>query len=191
MKFEYSESPFAFWISRRSDGDVLFDTRLSNIPAYNEPYEADDTSASVSVMPNHNLIFEPQYVQLSSALPQSANIYGLGEAVVPHFRRNSSYTRQTVYGTDQGTPENGNVYGTHPFYIENRIKDNGSQSHGVLFLNTNPMETWLRDGVIQYRTIGGIIDMYILSGGPQGDNPKEVVRNYVDLVGKPQLIPYW
>lgn len=102
LKFEYSEAPFAFWISRRSNGDILFDTRLSEIPSYDEPYHANDTSASVSVMPNHNIVFEPQYIQLSSALPQDANIYGLGQVTSPSYRRNSSYTRQTFWNADQG-----------------------------------------------------------------------------------------
>lgn len=66
------------------------------------PYGANDTSDSVSVMSNHNLIFENQYIQLSSAVPQGANIYGLGEAITPSYRRNSSYTRQTFWNADQG-----------------------------------------------------------------------------------------
>lgn len=102
MKFDFTDAPFAFWISRRSNDDVLFDTRLSEIPAYDDPYDANDTSASVSVMPNHNMIFEPQYIQLSSALPQDANIYGLGPVVSPSYRRNSSYTRQSFWNADQG-----------------------------------------------------------------------------------------
>ncbi|TIC03625.1 hypothetical protein E3Q18_00081 [Wallemia mellicola] len=192
LEFQYSDAPFAFWISRRSNGDVLFDTRLSEIPAYGEPYDANDTSASVSVMPNHNLIFEPQYIQLSSALPQGANIYGLGEAVTPNYRRNSSYTRQTNWNNDEGTPTDTNIYGTHPFYIENRIKDGKSYNHGVFMLTTNGLETWLRDGVWQARSTGGIIDLYVLSGGSDGENkPTDVIRDYGKLVGRPYLPPYW
>ncbi|TIA82432.1 hypothetical protein E3P98_01425 [Wallemia ichthyophaga] len=191
LQFDYTEAPFAFWITRRSNGQVLFDTRLSEIPSYSEPFDANDTSASVSVMPNHNLIFEPQYIQLSSALPQQANIYGLGEAVTPHYRRNSSYTRQTNWSNDEGTPRNTNIYGSHPFYIENRVKDGKSFNHGVLLLSSNGLETWLRDGVFQQRIIGGVLDYYFLSGGEGENKPADVIRNYSEVVGKPYLPPYW
>ncbi|TIA92677.1 hypothetical protein E3P99_00525 [Wallemia hederae] len=191
LKFEYSDAPFAFWISRRSTGDVLFDTRLSEIPAYEEPYQANDTSASVSVMPNHNLIFEPQYIQLSSALPQDANIYGLGEVVSPSYRRNSSYTRQSNWASDIGTPTDTPIYGNHPFYIENRVVDDKSYNHGVFLLSTNGLETWLRDGVLQQRAIGGILEYYFLSGGAGENKPADVIRNYSEVVGKPYLAPYW
>lgn len=142
-------------------------------------------------MPNHNLIFEPQYIQLSSALPQQANIYGLGEAVTPNYRRNSSYTRQTNWANDEGTPTDTNIYGTHPFYIENRVIDDKSYNHGVFMLTSNGLETWLRDGVLQQRAIGGILEYYFLSGGEGENKPTDVIRNYADLAGRPYLPPYW
>ncbi|TIC52139.1 hypothetical protein E3Q03_03394 [Wallemia mellicola] len=201
LQFEYSEAPFAFWISRRSDGDILFDTRLSEIPSYDEPYNANDTSASISVMPNHNIIFEPQYIQLSSALPQNANIYGLGQVTSPSYRRNSSYTRQSFWNADQGgfafgdnsagTPTDTNLYGTHPFYLENRVRGGASYNHGLFFLHTGGLETWLRDGLIQFRAMSGIVDFYVISGGEGQNKPNDVIQQYSDLVGKPYLIPYW
>ena len=55
LQFNYVASPFSFSITRRSTGEVLFDT--SGWP----------------------LIFESQYIGLRTKLPDNPNLYGLGE----------------------------------------------------------------------------------------------------------------
>ena len=40
---------------------------------------------------------------------------------------------------------------------------------------------------ITWRTIGGILDFYIFLG----PTPKDVTRQYTDLIGKPFMPPYW
>lgn len=82
LKFNYENSPFAFWVTRKSDGEVLFDTRKDGIPIHEDPSDILGTPSNYTVMPAHPLVFEDQYLQLSSKLPVGANIYGLGEAVV-------------------------------------------------------------------------------------------------------------
>lgn len=61
-EFQYTTEPFGFSVVRKEDGERLFDTLGSD------------------------LIFKDQYLELSSAMPQEANIYGLGEHV-GSFRR--------------------------------------------------------------------------------------------------------
>jgi alpha-glucosidase len=65
--FQYNESPFEFWVTR-SDGEVLFDTR------------------------GWKLIFETQYLELTTNMEQDYNVYGLGE-VIHSLRLGNNFTR--------------------------------------------------------------------------------------------------
>lgn len=56
LVFSYTESPFTFAVSRKSSGETLFNT--SDSP----------------------LIFESQFLNLRTSLPENPNLYGLGEA---------------------------------------------------------------------------------------------------------------
>lgn len=76
IKFSYTSSPFSFSISRRTTGEVLF-----------------DSSAGA-------LVFEPQYLRLKTKLPSQANIYGLGEHS-NSFRLNPLNTTRTFWNRDQ------------------------------------------------------------------------------------------
>lgn len=79
LVFNYDASPFAFWITRRSlpDAAPLFDTRASSLPPTPiAPVIPADSSTALDGFP---LVFEDLYLQLTSALPRGANVYGLGE----------------------------------------------------------------------------------------------------------------
>jgi hypothetical protein len=65
--FNYTESPFAFWVTR-SDGDILFDTR------------------------GYKLIFETQYLELTTNMEEDYNVYGLGE-VIHSLKLRKNFTR--------------------------------------------------------------------------------------------------
>lgn len=66
LVFHYEPSPFAFWITRRSDSPgaaPLFDTRSSSLPsAPIPPVISDDNSTALDGFP---LVFEDQYLQVS------------------------------------------------------------------------------------------------------------------------------
>jgi len=82
--FTYTTAPFGFAVARRSTGEVIFNTT-----------GADDFA---------NLIFEDQYLELSTVLPTNANIYGLGERVRPlRLAQNIPYT---MWSADEATPVN-------------------------------------------------------------------------------------
>ena len=135
-------------------------------------------------MPAHPLIFEDQYLQLSTALPPGANIYGLGEYNASSgFRRDPEGTVQTMWNRDAGVPKDENSYGAHPFCLEQRA----GKAHGVFLLNSHGMDVILRKGVLQYRVIGGTLDLYFLSG----PSPVAVVEQYSAIVGKPLQAPDW
>ena len=92
LLFHMTERPFGFAVSRKSDGDVLFDTRTRGLPS---------------------LVFEDSFLRVATKLPHDANLYGLGEvAASSGFRRDPRATTQAIFNRDPGgTPEDSNLYG--------------------------------------------------------------------------------
>lgn len=135
------------------------------------------------------LIFESQYVRLSTLLPPNPNLYGLGEhSDAFRFRTDKSYQR-TLYNRESPfIPRETNLYGSHPMYLEHR--DSGS--HGVLLLNSNGMDinynrTASGDHSLEYNTIGGVLDFYFFAG----PSPKDVSRQHAEALGLAAMPPYW
>ncbi|EKM60245.1 glycoside hydrolase family 31 protein [Phanerochaete carnosa HHB-10118-sp] len=201
LVFNYESSPFAFWITRRSSpADApLFDTRISSLPPTPiPPLNASDQSTALDGFP---LVFEDSYLQLASALPKGTNIYGLGEVVASSgFRRdvgdNGGFgTLQTFWNRDKQDPLDQNVYGSHPIYLEHRFDEqtNTSKSHGVFLFSAAPADIFLvtpassNVSLIEYRLVGGILDMYFFSG----PTSQKVVEQYTDVIGKPTWQPAW
>ena len=119
LVFNYASSPFAFWITRRSEPDAtpLFDTRVSSLPpAPVPPLNGSDASTAID---GFNLVFEDQYLQLTSALPYDTNIYGLGEVIASSgYRRDVGVsgpgTLQTMWNRDAADPIDENMcVGSH------------------------------------------------------------------------------
>ncbi|KAJ4221503.1 hypothetical protein NW759_006752 [Fusarium solani] len=165
LVFDLKEEPFSFTVSRRDSKEVLFDTSAEK------------------------LIFESQYVRLRTNLPKDPNIYGLGEHS-DSFRlpTNSSY-RRTLWNREAIViPQNTNLYGSHPMYLEHRK----SGSHGVLLMNSNGMDIDLNvtpegDHFLEYNTIGGILDFYFFAG----PTPTEVSKQHAEAIGLAAMMPYW
>lgn len=164
LKFDYVEEPFSFSITRKDNGEILFDTSAAS------------------------LIFESQYVRLRTKLPDNPYLYGLGEHSDPLRLNTTNYTR-TIWNQDSyGIPYGANLYGAQPFYLEHR----GSGSHGVFLLNSNGMDIRIdnttEDGqFLEYNTIGGVLDFYFLAGS----TPSAVTQQYAQVAGLPALAPYW
>lgn len=92
----------------------LFDTRISSLPSPSStPVISGDSSTALDGFP---LVFEDQYLQLTSALPYGANIYGLGEVVASSgFRRDVGTdggvgTIQTMWARDDADPIDQNMF---------------------------------------------------------------------------------
>ncbi|KAJ7861406.1 glycosyl hydrolases family 31-domain-containing protein [Mycena olivaceomarginata] len=200
LVFNYDPSPFAFWITRRSapHSTPLFDTRPSSLPPTPIPsVMAGDPSAELDGFP---LVFENQYIQLASALPLGANVYGLGEVIASSgIRRDVGTdggmgTIQTNWARDIQDPINENMYGVHPIYMDHRFNSttDTSQSHGVFLLNANGADILLLTppssnvSLIEYRLLGGTLDLYFLSG----PTPLAVMQQYAEVVGTPTWQPY-
>ncbi|KAI0263723.1 glycoside hydrolase family 31 protein [Gloeopeniophorella convolvens] len=164
IHFNYTAAPFSFTIARAggSASDALFRTT------------------------GRALVFEPQYLRLATALPPGANVYGLGESTEP-FRLDPRNTTRTLWGRDAyGVPQGTNLYGAHPLYVEHR---GAAGTHGVFLRSSSGMDVKLRDGLLEYNLIGGVLDLYFLAGSTT--DPSAVARQYAQLVGAPAEVPYW
>jgi alpha-glucosidase len=183
LDFIWKNDPtFAFTVIRQSTGHVLFDTTGSK------------------------LVFENQFIEFASTLPENYNIYGLGE-VIHSLRMGNNYTR-TLYAADVGDPVDDNLYGDHPFYLDTRYYEVDattgnltyvsnatnasaeyvSYSHGVYMRNSHGQEILMRPSNITWRTIGGSIDLYFYAGPTQD----KVTKAYqASAIGLPAMQPYF
>ncbi|EGC47734.1 alpha-glucosidase [Histoplasma capsulatum var. duboisii H88] len=183
LHFSWSNEPsFSFKVTRRSTGDVLF-----------------DTTGTV-------LVFENQFIEFVSSLPAGYNLYGLGERI--HGLRLGNNFTATIYAADVGDPIDTNLYGSHPFYLDTRyfevqnnkrlvpVADNEhdysrkyvSYSHGVFLRNAHGHEVLLQPDSLTWRTLGGSIDLYFYSGPSQS----EVTKSFqLSTIGLPALQQYY
>ncbi|KAF1943725.1 alpha-glucosidase-like protein [Clathrospora elynae] len=163
LAFSWTDSPFSFAIKRRETNETLFDTSAAS------------------------LVFETQYLRLRTALPDSPNLYGLGESTDPFHLNTTNYTR-TLWNRDAyGTPPGTNLYGSHPVYLDHR-GENGT--HGVFLASSQGMDIKIDDyeeTFLEYNALGGVVDLYILAG----PSPKQVAVQYSALSGLPAMMPYW
>ncbi|KAF9581414.1 hypothetical protein BGW38_001583 [Lunasporangiospora selenospora] len=161
--FNYTENPFTFSVTRISTGEKIFDSNVAGLDS---------------------LVFEDEYLEISTALPQDANIYGFGEVVSKSgFRRDTEGTRQAIWARDAATPVDENLYGSHPFHLEMR---NGL-AHGVFLRNSNGMDVMLSSKKLTYKVIGGIIDFTVFLG----PKPNDVIDQYTEVIGRPHMPPAW
>lgn len=63
----------------------------------------------------------------------------------------------------------------------------GGEAHGVLFMNSNGMDVVLTPTTMQFRTTGGILDLYFLAG----PTPMAVLNQLTSIIGRPFMPPYW
>eukprot|EP00775_Hariotina_reticulata_P010096 gene10096-10252_t len=157
-----SSDPFALTISRTLNNEPIFDTR------------------------GFRLLFKDQYLELTTALPADADLYGLGEVSLPTgllLPRDGSII--TMWARDYSSAAvHANLYGAHPFYLQ--VNRDGL-SHGVLLLNSNGMDVVLNPSSLTYKAIGGIFDFYFFLG----PTPEAVIQQYHQVIGPPALPPYW
>ncbi|CAF4864828.1 unnamed protein product [Pieris macdunnoughi] len=128
-------------------------------------------------------ILSDKFLQLSAVLPTNYT-YGIGEKQAS-FLNDMNWKTHTLFNNDQPPGENIHLYGSHPFYLG--LETNGN-SHGVLLLNSNAMDIALQPTpAITYRAIGGVLNFYIF----MGPSPEDVIAQYMEIIGKPFMPPYW
>uniref|UniRef100_A0AAR2K3C5 Maltase n=1 Tax=Pygocentrus nattereri TaxID=42514 RepID=A0AAR2K3C5_PYGNA len=161
-ELELVHSPFGVRVRRVSNRKILFDTTVAP------------------------LIFEDQYLQISAKLA-SDNVYGLGEHVHQNYRHDMNWRTWPIFTRDS-FPNGGthNIYGHYPFFM--CLETDQGESFGVFLMNSNAMDVTLQPApAVTYRTIGGVLDFYILLGA----TPEAIVQEFTELVGRPTIPPYW
>ncbi|KAI2638443.1 glycoside hydrolase family 31 protein [Xylaria nigripes] len=182
LNFSWGNEPtFSFKITRKSTGDVLFTTEGSQI------------------------VYEDQFIEFGSTMPENYNLYGLGETI-HSFRLGNNLTR-TLYNADVGDIVDANLYGFHPIYLDTRYfeVDNGghmayaayptdksaqykSFTHGLFHRNAHIQEVLLQESSITWRALGGTIDLYFF----EGPTPDQVTKSYqMSVIGLPAMQQYW
>ncbi|KAI1265016.1 family 31 glycosyl hydrolase [Xylariaceae sp. FL1019] len=182
LDFSYTNDPtFQFTITRKTTGDILFTTAGTK------------------------LVYEDQFIEFGSSLPDNYNLYGLGETI-HNIRLGNNLTR-TMLNADVGDFVDSNLYGTHPFYLDTRyfqVDESGnltyapdatdksaayrSYTHGVFQRNAHAQEIVLQESSITWRALGGSIDLYFFEGPTQD----EVTKAYqTSAIGLPAMQQYW
>lgn len=137
------------------------------------------------------LIFAEQFIQLITDVP-SNSLYGLGDNLDNHQRKveasgpNGGRKRIKIFNYGDLPLRGRASYGSHPFYLMH--EENQKDTHGVLLINSNPMDVVMTyTPSLTYRVIGGILDFYIFLG----PTPVQVMRQKAKLIGNSPLPPYW
>ncbi|GES59432.1 alpha-glucosidase AgdA [Aspergillus terreus] len=176
LAFSWSNEPsFNFKVTRKATGDEIFNTEGST------------------------LVYENQFIEFVSALPEEYNLYGLGERMAQlRLLRNATLT---MYAADIGDPIDSNIYGQHPFYLDTRyykVDKHGSHtlvktdkadaseeyvsySHGVFLRNAHGQEVLLNPKGVTWRTLGGSIDLTFYAGPSQVQVTQEYLKSTVGL----------
>ncbi|XP_038672624.1 maltase-glucoamylase, intestinal [Scyliorhinus canicula] len=156
----FTNCPFGIQVRRKSTGAIIWN---SQVPGFT---------------------FTDQFIQISTQLP-SQYIYGFGETEHQSFKHKMNGQTWGMFAKDQPPGDKMNCYGSQPFYMG---LENDFNAHGVLLLNSNAMDVTLQPTPsLTYRTIGGILDFYMVLG----PNPENVVEQYTSLIGRPVMPPYW
>lgn len=114
LEVSWSNKPsFWFSVTRKDNGDTLFTTE------------------------GKSLVFEDQFFEFGSPLPENYNLYGLGETI-HGFRLGNNLTSKstptptifkliptppalgTLFNSDVGDVPSANLYGSHPLYLDTR-----------------------------------------------------------------------
>ncbi|XP_027701961.1 probable maltase-glucoamylase 2 [Vombatus ursinus] len=161
-RVEVTNNPFGIKIRRTKNNKVLFDTSIGPLQ------------------------YAEQYLQLSVQLP-SHYVYGFGEHVHQQYLHNMDWKTWPIFTRDAIPNDNmTNLYGAQTFFL--CLEDDSGLSFGVFLMNSNAMEVALQPApAITYRITGGILDFYVFLG----NNPEQVVQEYLELIGRPFLPPYW
>ena len=137
-------------------------------------------------------LFADRFINFESILTTD-NIYGFGERYHNIKLDKGIYT---IWPNDTGgiMYDDGkggkNSYSHQPVALHRTKFDN--IWIGIVFLNSNNQDVIIKDYndnliSLQHKTIGGIIDYYIIVDS----SPLEVVKDIQKLLGRPNLPPYW
>ncbi|EGG17368.1 hypothetical protein DFA_08363 [Cavenderia fasciculata] len=168
-KVSFTSSPFGFAVVRQSTGEILFNST---------PSAVDCTT--------NGLLYSDYYIELSTTFEElNPNLYGLGERAAPLRLENTRTYTMYAKGVANASTEYTNLYGSHPFYLQ--LLGTSGNAHGVFMLNSNAMDVVMQPNALTYKMIGGIVDMFIVTG----PTPVSVVQQYTQIIGRTFMPSYW
>ena len=140
---------------------------------------------------NRTLVFTDKYIEYGFVVPTQV-LFGIGQHNAKFLLQEGNWTmlNKDIPGSPEAKGEGKqHLYGTHPFLM---VKTEDNKFIGVLFYNSNPQQfniKFLKSGksVVTYRTIGGILDIYMFAT----DSADNIIQKYNELIGKPVLPPFW
>ena len=152
----------------------------------------DENGKNFYTFSKEMFLFSDRYINFESILSTN-DIYGFGERGHELKLNEGVYT---IWPNDTGgiKEDDGkgglNGYSHQPIGLHRTNIENVWM--GFIFLNSNNQDVVIKynnDGTtsLQHRTIGGVIDYYIIVG----KSPIEVVQNIYKIIGPPFDPPYW
>jgi len=153
----------------------------------------DESLEFYSFSTKKQFLYSDTYINFQSKLT-SDNIYGFGERTHDFKLNKGIYTiwPHDCGGTKYDYGDGGNNQYSHQPIGLHKTKFKNVWL-GFVFLNTNAQDVVISNEdnnsntYLTHKTIGGIIDYYIIVN----NSPEEVVKNIQFLLGIPPLPPYW
>ena len=183
IKEDYNKKNLNFEIEYHKTKNVFF------FNLYKESGKQKDIFYSFSTQ--KNFLFSNSYINFESILT-SDDIYGFGERIHNFKLDHGIYTIWPVNQKNEYDDGNGgnNLYGHQPIALhKTKFKDLWL---GFVFFNSNAQDVQIYKNennktVLSHKTIGGIIDYYIIVN----NSPENVIKDIKYLIGNPALPPYW
>ena len=119
------------------------------------------------------------FVREQLSLGVGETIYGLGERFGPFAKNGQSID---IWNDDGGTTSD-QAYKSIPFYLS-------SAGYGVLVAHPERVSFEVASEAVeavQFSVAGQVLDYYVIAG----PTPKDVLRRYTGLTGRPPLVPAW
>lgn len=121
-----------------SSGSSDFTVSWTNDPVFSFTVKRNSTGDTLFTTQGSRLVYQDQFIEFVSPLPENYNLYGLGE-VIHGFRLGNNLTSKsprvhtyacisitdddmagTLFAADVGDTIDANIYGTHPIYLDTR-----------------------------------------------------------------------
>ena len=179
------EVPISILGDRKRPSMPLYEVTFTKSPTLGIRVTRMSTGELVLDSSLPGLVFSDQFLQLPFRLPPNSSLSGWGENEQDTLMHDMHWRTWGLYARDQPPDGEANMYGVHPRLT---IVDKNGDAAGLLFLNSAAQEIALTpDPGVIYRTIGGILDVYIFLGR----TPEQVVQQYTAAIGRAPLPPYW
>ena len=171
----------------------LFNIELNSTNEFAFKLTNDESLEFYSFSTTKQFLYSDTYINFQSKLT-SDNLYGFGERTHDFKLNKGIYTiwPHDCGGTKYDYGDGGNNQYSHQPIGLHKTKFKNLWL-GFVFLNTNAQDVIISNEentsntLLTHKTIGGIIDYYIIVN----NSPEEVVKNIQFLLGIPPLPPYW